>query len=70
MLDASSPGTSAGTRIQLLDRQASTNLAAAKSIDKAIMEKTNNCVVVPCKDLGWHDIGTPAALQKHYPELI
>ncbi|MCI5060511.1 MAG: mannose-1-phosphate guanylyltransferase [Alphaproteobacteria bacterium] len=36
-----------------------------QSFDKAILEKTNNCSVIPC-DIGWRDIGSWKSLMAYY----
>jgi mannose-1-phosphate guanylyltransferase/mannose-6-phosphate isomerase len=48
----------------VLDKQMSSDKVAAISIDKAILEKSRNIVVVPCEHLGWRDMGTLSAVQK------
>lgn len=52
-----------GIRHHLLGDVASI-LPAALPIDKVIMEKSHNIVVVPCSKMDWRDVGTLAALQK------
>jgi mannose-1-phosphate guanylyltransferase/mannose-6-phosphate isomerase len=47
-----------------LDDTKTSALAAAVPIDKAILEKSHNSVVVPCHALGWRDMGTLSAVQR------
>jgi mannose-1-phosphate guanylyltransferase/mannose-6-phosphate isomerase len=71
IMEAAAAAVSSGSTLlrngicrHMLDEAKSSALAAAVPIDKAILEKSHNIVVVPCHDLGWRDMGTVSAVQK------
>lgn len=59
-----------GVRHHMLQEALSSALVAAVPVDKAILEKSQNIVVVPCHDLGWRDMGTWSAVQTLEEEQV
>ena len=67
---AGSTSLHSGVRHHMLHEAQSSALVAAVPIDKAILEKSHNIVVVPCHNLGWRDMGTWSAVQTLEEEQV